>query len=133
MKVIGLVFLTALALTGCDAAVDAQGNSDSLQVKTEKQAAKENTETKDKAKTLNNDKMSDTALYIKCQLKIQNGLNNPRSFDPEIRSLKYIIQDNGDPLIGFKFYAENSFGGEGIHQAVCGFDKDGEIVTAGYK
>ena len=77
--------------------------------------------------------MSKMELYAECQVKVQDSLKNPRSFDPEIRSLKYVVQKDGNPLIGFKFYAKNSFGGEEIHQAVCGFDEDDIIVSAGYK
>lgn len=92
-------------------------------------------ETKDESNKdiVDDGKMSKMELYAECQVKVQDSLKNPRSFDPEIKSLKYVVKDDGNPLIGFNFYAENSFGGEEIHQAVCGFDKDDKIISAGYK
>lgn len=105
----------------------AQVDADRLKAKADKQAAK------DKAEVVDDGRMSKVELYVECQVKVQNSLKSPRSFDPERRSLKYIVKENGNPLIGFDFYAENSFGGEEIHQAVCEFDKNDKIVSAGYK
>ncbi|KAF0567443.1 hypothetical protein FQV37_2220 [Psychrobacter nivimaris] len=104
-----------------------QVKAEKLQAKADKQAAK------DKAEVVDDGRMSKIELYVECQVKVQNSLKNPRSFDPERRSLKYLVKENGNQLIGFDFYAENSFGGEEIHQAVCEFDKNDKIVSAGYK
>lgn len=92
-------------------------------------------ETKDESNKdiVDDGKMSKMELYAECQIKVQDSLKNPRSFDSEIRSLKYVVKDNGNPLIGFDFYAANSFGGEEIHQAFCEFDKDDKIISAAYK
>jgi len=76
------------------------------------------------------DKISDLSLYFDCKPKIQEQLNNPKSFDPSVTSLKYNFVDN-EHIIGFDFYAENGFGGEVIQKAVCSFDADGNILKYG--
>lgn len=76
------------------------------------------------------DKISDISLYFDCKPKIQAQLKNPKSFDPKMLSLKYNFVDN-QHIIGFDFYAKNSFGGEIMQQAVCSFDVDGNILEYG--
>ena len=105
----------------------AQAKAEKLQAKADKQAAK------DKAEPIDDGRMSKIELYAECQVKVQNSLKNPRSFDPERRSLKHMTKEDGNQLIGFDFYAANSFGGEEIHQAICEFDKSDKIISAGHK
>ena len=61
---------------------------------------------------------------------IQAQLNNPKSFDPEMLSVKYKFIDNKH-VIAFDFYAKNGFGGEIMQQAICSFDADGNILEYG--
>ena len=105
----------------------AQAKAEKLQAKADKQAAQE------KSEPIDDGRMSKIELYVECQVKVQNSLKNPRSFDPERRSLKHMVKEDGNQLIGFDFYAANSFGGEEIHQAICEFDKNDKITSAGYK
>lgn len=76
------------------------------------------------------DKISDMSLYFDCKPMIQAQLNNPKSFDPEVLSVKYKFIDN-QHIIGFDFYAKNGFGGEVMQQAICSFDADGNILEYG--
>lgn len=110
MKILILSLIT-LALVGCGGTTKEESNKD----------------------ITDDDKITKMDLYAECQVKVQNSLKNPRSFDSEIRSLKHVVKDNGNQLIGFDFYAANSFGGEEINQAMCEFDKDNKIISAGYR
>ena len=68
----------------------------------------------------------------KCLTVIRNSLKNPRSFDLESGSIKHgVDSDSGNDITGFKFYAQNGFGAEIIHQAICIFDKDGKMIDYG--
>lgn len=79
------------------------------------------------------DGSSKMSLYAECQTFIQGSLKNPRSFDSDIATLKRVTKENGNKLIGFDFYAANSFGGEQIYEAFCEFDKEGRIVSSAYR
>jgi len=114
--IIGIVVLLAIALIvfGGD---DEAPNESAESVLVAKEETKEN-------------KISDLSLYFDCKPKIQEQLNNPKSFDPVATSLKYNFVDN-QHIVGFDFYAENGFGGEVMQQAVCSFDADSNILKYG--
>lgn len=142
IKVLKVVFvLTALMFIA--AALLGIFGSDEQRAEEKRQAATETVgvqavaidkqATKDEIEIIDDGRMSKAELYVECQVKVQDSLKSPRSFDPERGSLKHIVKENGNPLIGFDFYAENSFGGEEIHQAVCEFDKNDKIISAGYR
>lgn len=108
-----------------------QVKAEKLQAKADKQAAKEaQKQAKIDEKVKEKDKISDISLYFDCKPKIQAQLKNPKSFDPKVLSLKYNFVDN-QHIIGFDFYAKNSFGGEIMQQAICSFDVDGNILEYG--
>ncbi len=66
---------------------------------------------------------------VNCQVLVKNSLKNPKSFDTEYSS----IQQGTDPKTGhdvvrFKFYAQNSFGADLIHEASCSFNDKGGVA-----
>lgn len=66
-------------------------------------------------------------LYMACTPKIQEQLVNPKSFDPDPLTIKATFAENMH-IVGFKFYAKNSFGGEIIQQGICSFDEDANFL-----
>ncbi len=72
-------------------------------------------------------KTTPAKLYMACTPKIQEQLKNPKSFDPDPLTIKSGFVD-GMHIVGFKFYAQNSFGGEIMQQGICSFDEDANFL-----
>lgn len=72
---------------------------------------------------------SRTDIYVNCQLVLEKQLKSPKSFDSEIRTVKF-IRDAEKEIIGvnFDFYATNSFGAELIHSGTCVYDFNGKLL-----
>lgn len=128
LAVIGLVILFFILVVGCD---EKEGKAE---VAASDAAVKDNKKDVVTSATIvekpKENKISDVSLYFACKPKIQEQLANPKSFDPSTTSLKYNFADN-QHIIGFDFYAKNSFGGEIMQQAICSFDVDGNILEYG--
>lgn len=70
-------------------------------------------------------------IYTNCQIVLKNQLKSPKSFDSEIRTVKF-IRDAEEEIIGvnFDFYATNSFGAELIHSGTCVYDLNGKLLES---
>lgn len=70
-------------------------------------------------------------IYTNCQIVLKNQLKSPKSFDSEIRTVKF-IRDAEEEIIGvnFDFYATNSFGAELIHSGTCVYDFNGKLLES---
>ena len=73
-------------------------------------------------------------IYTNCQILLQNNLKSPKSFDSNIRTVKF-IRDAEKEIIGvnFDFYAMNSFGAELLHSGTCIYDFNGELLETSAK
>jgi len=75
---------------------------------------------------------TEAELITDCQIVIQKDLKNPKSMNINFSNIKH-KEDADNHELWFQFYAENSFGAESLHTAMCGFDKDGVIVESRYE
>lgn len=69
-----------------------------------------------------------TDRLVTCQMAIEKQLKNPKSFDTVFNTTRHAPDaDTGGYIVGFDFYAKNSFNAEIIHQAACSFDASGNL------
>lgn len=72
-----------------------------------------------------------TERLVTCQMAIEKQLKNPKSFDTVFNTTRHAPDaDTGGYIVGFDFYAKNSFNAEIIHQAACSFDANGNLDKA---
>lgn len=73
----------------------------------------------------------ETDRLVTCQIAVQKQLKNPKSFDTVFNTTRHAEdKDTGGYIVGFDFYAKNSFNAEIIHRAACSFNADGSINKA---
>ena len=78
--------------------------------------------------------LTEVEAITNCQIEIQKSLKNPRSMDIEIGNAQYLTPpEKPNHEVWFQFYAENSFGGESKHTAMCGFDAEGNIIESRFE
>ncbi|WP_227430389.1 hypothetical protein [Psychrobacter sp. I-STPA6b] len=78
--------------------------------------------------------LTEVEALTNCQLKIQKELKNPRSMDIEHSGIQYLTPpEKPNHEIWFQFYAQNSFGADVFHTAMCGYDTDGNIIEVRYE
>lgn len=67
-------------------------------------------------------------LMTVCQLAIKKELRNEKSMDVDFHSILIWRADNNNYRVGFKFNADNAFGGSLTHTAVCDFDENQQLL-----
>lgn len=69
-----------------------------------------------------------------CQIQIQRLLKSPRSMDIKMGNAHYLTPpEKPNHEVWFQFYAENSFGGESKHTAICVFNNQGNIIESRFE
>lgn len=124
-----------------DKVIAVQADSDKLQAKADKKAAKEKAEAEEKererkaVKTLsgipNLGGKSEPELVTDCQIDIKSKLSNPRSMDIIYSNLKYKKEPNHE--LWFQFYAKNQFNAESKHTGMCEFDNEGNLLSSKFE
>ena len=78
--------------------------------------------------------LTEVEALTNCQLQIQPQLKVPKSMDIEMSGAQYIKPpEKENHEVWFQFYADNSFGGQVHHTAMCGFDDDGNIIKSRFE
>lgn len=115
---VGIIVLCILFFALVTCGEDTKPNKDQPQESAEKEAER------NKAK-------QETARLTACQIAIEKQLKNPKSFDFVFNTSRYGEDtETGNYVVGFDFYAKNSFNAEIIHQAACSFDTNGNLDKA---
>ena len=77
------------------------------------------------------EQLQQTDRLVACQMAIEKQLKNPKSFDTVFNTTRHAPDaDTGGYIVGFDFYAKNSFNAEIIHEAACSFDANGNLDKA---
>lgn len=129
---IGIIVLCILffALVTCGDDSDSKNNPKQTDVDKALQEKRKAAVTADKE--ARRDRISqESERLVTCQITIKNQLKTPKSFDAVFSTVEHAPDlEAGGHVVGFDFYAKNSFNAEIIHQAACSFDASGNLTKA---
>lgn len=100
------------------------------QQRVQKQIAKEQSKTKEQVQKNEEAHLQSIKIDLMtvCQLAIQKELRNEKSMDVDFHSILIWRADNNNYRVGFKFNADNAFGGSLTHVATCEFDEGQRLI-----